>query len=98
MCEKASLVKSAQGAEAGAAAAKAVADNEVAMEQREKPIKHEGNVTVTTKPRKNEKFLYTFGAAQNDEDKELTWSRNGTNAEKNRLNGAEMAQTRVGME
>ena len=26
------------------------------------------------------------------------WSRNGANAEKNRLNGAEMAQTRVGTE
>ena len=72
MCEKASLVKSAQGAEAGAAAAKAVADNEVAMEQREKPIKHEGNVTITTKPKKNEKNLYTFDATQNDEDEELT--------------------------
>ena len=57
MCEKASLVKSAQGAEAGAAAAKAVVDNEAVMEQREKPIKHEGNVTVTTKPKKNEKYI-----------------------------------------
>jgi len=50
-------VKSAQGAEAGAAAAKAVVDNEAVMEQREKPIKHEGNVTVTTKPKKNEKYI-----------------------------------------
>jgi len=91
-------VKSAQGAEAGAATAKAVADNEVATEQREKPIKHEDNVTITTRPKKNEIFLYTFGAAQNDEDEELTWSRNNANAEKNKLNGAEMAQTRVGTE
>jgi len=32
-------VKSAQGAEAGAATAEAVADNEATTEQREKPIK-----------------------------------------------------------
>jgi len=32
-------VNSAQGAEAGVAAAEAVADNEAAMKQREKPIK-----------------------------------------------------------
>jgi len=42
-------VKSAHGAEA-VAAAEAVADNEVATEQREKPNKnpHEGNVIVLT--------------------------------------------------
>jgi len=41
-------VKSAQGAKAVVVAAEAVADNEAATEQREKPNKnpHEGNVTT----------------------------------------------------